>query len=56
MTLLNGNVSGTCDGNYNDTCTYTDCNEGFYLSYNGTLTRRCNQSGAFSGTPKTCIG
>jgi hypothetical protein len=54
LTLLNGNVTGNCSGNYNDTCTYSVCNEGFRFAANGSTTRRCNSSGVYSGTEKTC--
>ena len=56
MTLANGAVTGSCGGNYNDTCTYASCNAGFTLSTNGSLVRTCNQSGMFSGTPSVCLG
>ena len=55
MTLTNGNVSGDCGGTFNNTCSYVGCNEGFYLSSNGSATRTCNQSGFYSGTPMTCL-
>ena len=55
MNLTNGATSGSCAGNYNDTCTYSSCDAGYYMSSNGSLTRTCNQSGVYNGTPSVCI-
>ncbi len=55
LTLGNGTVSGQCNGNFNDTCTYASCNTGFYLSSTGSATRTCNQSGLYSGDPMMCL-
>ena len=55
VTLTNGLTTGNCSGNYNDTCIYSSCVAGYYLSSNGSLTRTCNQSGVYSGKPSVCI-
>ncbi len=54
MSLTNGRVSGQCSGNYNDTCMYEECFEGFNMSETGNFVRTCNQSGFYSGSAKVC--
>ena len=56
ITLTNGLTGGNCNGNYNSTCTYASCNDGFNMSTTGSSSRTCGISGVYSGTAKTCVG
>ena len=54
VTLGNGTLSGNCSGKFNDTCMYASCDAGFKMT-NGSVTRVCQQDGAYSGTAISCI-
>lgn len=48
-----GKISGNCDGEYGDMCTYA-CDLGYSLSVTGDAVRTCGQDGVYSGVAKTC--
>ncbi|EGD77913.1 NHL repeat protein [Salpingoeca rosetta] len=57
LTLENGAVSGSCDGNIGDQCDYEQCNGGYTLSESGSSQRECvvvNDKPQWSGQAKTC--
>eukprot|EP00043_Microstomoeca_roanoka_P014551 m.144440 g.144440 ORF g.144440 m.144440 type:complete len:1730 (-) comp16042_c0_seq1:350-5539(-) len=54
LSLSNGQLTGQCTGNYGDTCTYSSCSSGYWLSSSGSSSRTCQQDGTWSGSQKTC--
>ncbi|EGD77307.1 hypothetical protein, variant [Salpingoeca rosetta] len=58
LSLAHGTLSGTCNGNFGDKCTYQSCDSGFQLSASGTVgARECvvsGYSGSWTGSARTC--
>ncbi|EGD77306.1 NHL repeat-containing protein [Salpingoeca rosetta] len=58
LTIDNGQVAGTCDGNIGDQCEYLQCDAGYQLSREGSAQRECkiiDGSATWTGAAKTCL-
>ncbi|EGD77107.1 hypothetical protein PTSG_07442 [Salpingoeca rosetta] len=58
LTLTNGVLSGSCDGDFGDQCSFSACNSGYEVSASGTKgARQCgivSKNGVWSGSAPTC--
>ncbi|EGD80412.1 hypothetical protein PTSG_11057 [Salpingoeca rosetta] len=58
LTLTNGVLSGSCDGDFGDQCSFSSCNSGYEVSASGTKgARQCgivSKNGVWSGSAPTC--
>ena len=52
--LENGQVAGSCNGAFNSTCSYLECDPGYRTGFGGTDTRTCGEDGTYSGEAKRC--
>jgi hypothetical protein len=52
--LENGRVDGGCNGVFNSTCSYLECDPGYRMVVGGADTRTCGEDGLYSGDARRC--